>query len=543
MLNNLGRAGQIHQMKLLFEEMKSNGCEISRITLSNVMLWYYKAKDMRYVARHWNLLRREGTQPSTAIYASYIDFLARSRRFTKIAVIFEEMMRRDYLPSSRLYTVFIEHLVNAGKVEDAAKILELMQHMLVFPSRVTYKFIINGFAKTGKVERMLETLEEMREYFHKPAKQFMPAVIALQKAGMVNEAAVLMEEIQPKVVEGAGSIGPRVDENDDDDATDADPVLTVWRCASTSSFLFDICAFTNALHSWNPEVEKVLEHADLDWEAPLVMGILRRMRKMDVLWSFFHWLKDKVGYKHDSSSTAVLLEKILRSKETLQKKDSLVKDLFDGLKKDGMNFSIQLFNSVIRYYVSVGEPEKGRSIFNLIGAFDLEPNRFSYALLIQGFARNLQGKEATVFLQEMQKKGFPLDNTTCAEMINCLGRARKIDQAYALYCKMLDSDLKPGHFVYKALLTVYSNAGDYGMALKLYDDMRQAGITPTQDMYEVVTRILHKTGRHVDAQQLAEGRRLLNFFDGNKKVLQERLLQVLFTFMRGVKAKKISESA
>ncbi|KAI5078989.1 hypothetical protein GOP47_0006660 [Adiantum capillus-veneris] len=537
MLNNLGRAGRLDQMQQLFEEMKSVGFRVSPVTLSNVMLWYHKAKDMRRLAIHWNTLRRAGTKPSIGIYAAYIDFLATANRHPKIAVLFEEMLRGDCLPSSRLYTVFIEHLVKVGNVDAASKILASMQLMRVVPSRVTYTVVINGFARIKNVDRMLEVLDEMREYFYQPTRQLMPAVIALQDAGMTKEAAALMEEIQPSVAPSVGDVMPSIDE-DDNDAADGDPVLTVWRSASCSSFVFDICAFANALQSWDSEVEKMLEQLNIKWEGPLVMGTLRRIRNLDTLWPFFHWLKDKVGFKHDCYSSALLVGKILKSRSTLQEKELLLKDLFEGLKKDGMRFRVQLFNLVIRHYVGVGEADRASSMFNLMTDFGVEPNQVSFALLIQGFSKNHQGREATKFLQQMEEKGFPLDSITCAEFITCLGRAKKTNRAYALFCKMLDSERKPGRLEYKAIMTMYFNVGDCGMALKLYEDMRKAGITPSQDMYDIVTKILHKASRVLDAQRLTEERRLLNFFDGNKKVLQENLLQVLFTFMDGMKPKK-----
>lgn len=530
MLNNLGRVGRLDDMQRLFDAMKSKGCKVTCVTLSNVMRWFYKAKDMRRVAQHWNTLRRAGTKPSAAIYTAYIDFLVRANRHTKVAVIFEEMLRLDCLPNSRTYTVFIEHLVNAGNVEAAAKIMKSMQTMRVMPSRAAYRIVINGYARTGNVEMVLEKLREMQEHFHRPMKQLMPAVTALRAAGKLEEASSLLEEIQ----RDSGSL---LDEEDADAGEDVQCVTTVWRSASCPHLVFDVSAFLDALYAWNSEVEKVLEEANLQWESSLVMGILRRLRNLESLWPFFHWLKAKVGFKHDSYSCSLLVQRILKSRSTLEKIDSSVRELFEGLRRDKMRFSVPLFNLVIQHYVAVGEAEKACNMFYLIRDFGLEPNEFSYALVIQGFAKNRQGRKATEMLKEMELCGFLLDSNTCAELITCLGLAGKIERAYALFCRMSESR-KLGRLEYKSIMAIYFRAGDNGMALKLYEDMRKAGIKPTQDMYDVITGILKKAYRLSDIQVLAEERRLLNFFDGNKKVLQESLLQVLFAFMEGLKPQK-----
>ena len=86
-------------------------------------------------------------------------------------------------------------------------------------------------------------------------------------------------------------------------------------------------------------------------------------------------------------------------------------------------------------------------------------------------------------------------------------------------------------------MEAYSRIGDNGMALKVYEDMCKTGIMPTQDMYEVVTRILRKSQRQSDLDMLIQERNMLDFFNGNNKFLQETLLRVLFLFMEGIKSR------
>ncbi|KAI5079935.1 hypothetical protein GOP47_0005414 [Adiantum capillus-veneris] len=77
MLNALGRAGHFHEMQKLFDEMEADACLVTPVTLSNVMLWYSKAKDEKGITAHWRLLRQTGAKLSTAIYAVYIEHLLR----------------------------------------------------------------------------------------------------------------------------------------------------------------------------------------------------------------------------------------------------------------------------------------------------------------------------------------------------------------------------------------------------------------------------------------------------------------------------------
>ncbi|MCO5610276.1 hypothetical protein L7F22_064512 [Adiantum nelumboides] len=535
MLNNLGRAGHLDDMQQLFDQMKAEGCRVTLVTLVNIMGWFFKAKDMRRVAYHWTALRRSGIKPSAAMYAARIEFVIATNRHFQVEKIFEEMLRLGCLPNSRTYSLFIEHLVNADNVEAGDKIMKLMHSMKVVPTNVTYITMINGFARLGHIERVLEILGEMREHFYRPTKHLLPAIKVLQAAGKFQEASSLLGELLPDSAQDIGNDMQVCNDEDMDAVDDADSVTIVWRSAACSHFVFDIGSFVNALYDWNQNVESVLELENIQWERALVLGLFRRLKTLESLWPFFHRLSRRAGFKHDSYTCASLIQTILKSALSLEKMDYLVRELFKGLIRDGITLAVPLFNLVIRHYVAVGEAEKAGNMLELLKDVGLKPNEFTYALVIQGFSRQNRGKKATEMVQEMEDRGFRLDENTRADLINCFGLAGKTDRAFALFCKVSELGGKPSCPEYKAILATFLKAGEHGRALKLYEDMRKAGIVPTQDMYNVVTELLHKVCRFSEIQSLSQERALLKFFDGKKKALQESLLEVLFTFMRGLR--------
>ncbi|KAH7297521.1 hypothetical protein KP509_26G072600 [Ceratopteris richardii] len=549
MLNNLGRTGHLQKMQELFDEMKAEGFKVTRVTLTNVISWFYKGKDMASVACHWHKLRRAGIKPSAAIYTAYIDFLLSKNRHGEITHIFEEMLRVDCLPNSRTYSMFIEYLVNAGNPDAGAKIVKLMHCMKVTPSKVAYRILVNGFGRLGKIEQLLDTLSEMREHFYRPTKQLIPAIRALELSGKVEEAREISSEIMSygntacvnAISRNGVDIEDEGNDDDDDDGNDgveADSVRTVWRSAHCSHILFDIGSFVNALYSWNSNVERVLEQENLHWERSLVLGLLRRMKNLDSMWPFFHWLNIKLGFKHDCYGCSFLVRIILKSTLSVDKMDFLIRELFKGVIHDRMGEpAVPLFNLVIRHYVGMGEVDKASEMLKFLKDTGLEPNKFTYKFLIEGFARCCRRREVVLMLKEMEESGFSLESSTSAEVINFLGQIGKIQKAYALFCKIFQSGRKPSCDEYKAIMTIYFMKGENDMALKLYEDMRKYGIKPTQDMYDLVTGILRKAYRFSDMQDLAQERQLYRFFDGRKKVLQENLLEVLFIFTTGLKHK------
>ncbi|MCO5597676.1 hypothetical protein L7F22_051757 [Adiantum nelumboides] len=539
MLNALGRAGRLHDMQQLFHEMEADACLVTPVTLSNVMLWYSKAKDEKGIAAHWRLMRESGAKLSPAIFAVYLEHLLRAKRYTKVAVVFEQMLRVDCLPNSRTYTVFIQHLVESGKLDAAAKVLKIMQTVHLVPCRVVYKTLINAFAKSRNLERVLELLEEMKEHFHRPTKQLMPAIEALQKAGKSEVAAVLLEEISSVSSSSGNEI---MGCSDDEEMDDSECSLSEWRAISSFNLGFDVNAFAHALPTWDSKVEEMLEQANVQWECHLVMGIFKRLRNVDLLWPFFHWLKDKVRYKHDSYSCGLLIDRIFKSKTSLGKKAFLVNELFEGLRSEGMKFTVPMFNRVIRYYVGAGEGDRVFALFKLMKEVELEPNGISYSLAIEGFAKNNQVDRVREFLEEMEEKGFYLSSSARAQYITCLGSVGKLEEAYTFFCSARMSGRWSSPDEYKAIIAAYDHVGDSTMALQLYDEMKKAGMEPTQDMHKVVKKVLQEANRLSDVQALVEARKSFDFFKGQRKEQQEKLLSVLFIFMENFKPRRSQNS-
>jgi pentatricopeptide repeat protein len=404
---------------------------------------------------------------------------------------------------------------------------------------------------------VLELLKDMAENFVKPTKQFMPAVRCLRAAGKLDAASALVAEIFP---DPDSDSGQRIDEAHDDvvvvddgggdddeeeeDCGDAEPLMTAWRSVHSSHPGFDVNAFCRAIREWNPQVEEMLQQESIQWESSLVTEILRRMRCLRSAWKFFFWLKNKAFFRHDSYTTVLLIRRILKSTIETERKENLIRELFERMRKDGMVFTVPMFNLVMRHFVRMGEAEKALNMLKLAGQFEVEPNDISYRLVIQGFAKDREGKKATRLLEEMEGKGFTLDDEARAEMITCLSLAGKIERAYALFTSSWEASGTSASAVeWKAIMAAYARVGDNAMALQLYERMRALGIKPTQDMYELATEILRKANRLSDVQQLAQERALLKFFGGTKKALQEKLLEVLFLFMEGIQQRTKSTTA
>ncbi|MCO5548781.1 hypothetical protein L7F22_002243 [Adiantum nelumboides] len=543
LLNSLGRAKHLTEMRDVLNEMKSDGCKITPVIMGCVIHWYAIVGDIRNVRRHWQGFKRAETKPSLGVYTAYLDFLVRVKWFTKIPYVYENMLSEECLPNSRTYTLLIQHLAADGRLRAAVQILEIMQKVQVVPSRLAYEYIIEGYAKAGEVEKVQEFLTAMRERFHRPSKRLMHAVKVLQEAEKSEDAGILREEIgledfsrveHEALQEGEGGANDSSALSEEGDSM-LESVMCAWRDVTSPNVGFDVNSFAQAIHTWSLAVEAELEKADVQWGSTLVLEVLRRLRNLETSWPFFHWVKNRAGFKHDKYTCMVMIQRILKSRSALDKTEALVDELFEGMQRDGIKFTVPMFNMMIRHYVLASDIERAQNFFDRIGDYNLEPNAASYAPVIQALAKDRQGRKAMDMLNRMQTAGFHPDSATCAELITCLELAEKLPDAYELFSKIPESGRDPGPLEYKAVMAAASRAGDQRLALSLYERMRGAGVKPTQDMFDEVSVILRKANRQYDFNTIANFRRTLKFFDGRKKALQENLLKVLDLFMRSMK--------
>lgn len=542
LLNSLGRGGHMAELQEKLTEMKKDHCTMTPVNLISVMHWQARVGDAPKVRRHWERLKRAGQQPSLGMYTAYLDLLIRAKLFTKIPYVYEKMLSEECLPNSRLYTLLIQHLADAGRLRAAVQILEIMQKLEVVPSRVAYEFVVEGYAKAGDVGKVQEFLMAMRERFHRPSKRLMCAVKALQEAGKLEEAETLKEEIgQEGYQEVEQGIGQEMDGCADDASAPEDgesildSLMCEWRDVTSPNVGFDVNAFAQAISSWNLSVEAELNSADVQWHSSLVLEVLRRLRNLETSWPFFHWVRSKAGFKHDKYTCMVMIQRILKSRSPMERTASLVDELFEGMQKDGIKFVVPMFNIMIRHYVLANDIERAQEMHYRIKEFGLEPNAASYGPVVQALARDRQGNNAIKMLHEMLEAGFFPDSATSAELITCLELSERLTQAHEFFKKISESGRSLTGREYKAMMAAFSRAGDQQMALTLYEQMRGAGIKPTQGMFDEVSIILRKANRQYDINTIAKVRSNLKFFGGRKKALQEDLLLVLDLFMRSMK--------
>jgi len=110
---------------------------------------------------------------NAVIYCSVIKGFSHQKRFEKVWVVYDEMLRERIQLSIVTYNALIDACARSCQMSRTGPLLEEMANQKIEPNLVTYSTIIKGYCQEGRLEKGFELLEAMKQ-----SEQFKPDEIA-----------------------------------------------------------------------------------------------------------------------------------------------------------------------------------------------------------------------------------------------------------------------------------------------------------------------------------------------------------------------------
>merc|ERR1719231_1913949 len=118
------------------------------------------------------------------------------------------------------------------------------------------------------------------------------------------------------------------------------------------------------------------------------------------------------------------------------------------------------------------------------------PDQILYNSLLDGCAKEHRVDEALQLLEDMRKNGITPSNFTLSILVKLMGRARRLNEAFALIDELCATHgFRPNIQVYTCLIQACIHNRQMDKALQLHDTMiEEAGCQPDQKLYTVLGR-------------------------------------------------------
>merc|ERR1719240_316164 len=177
--------------------------------------------------------------------------------------------------------------------------------------------------------------------------------------------------------------------------------------------------------------------------------------------------------------------------------------LLEEMKQNQVEPDIITYSTIVKGYCLSGDVDRGFAVLQEMqkdGKY--APDEILYNSLLDGCAKQHRVEEALRLLEDMRASGVAPSNYTLSIAVKLLGRARRLNQAFAIVEEMCSAHgLRANVHVYTCLVQACFQNRQAERALAVHDTMlSEAGCQPDQKFYS--SRAWLRPGRRT-----REGRR------------------------------------
>ncbi|KAI7902659.1 uncharacterized protein BX663DRAFT_65437 [Cokeromyces recurvatus] len=137
-------------------------------------------------------------------------------------------------------------------------------------------------------------------------------------------------------------------------------------------------------------------------------------------------------------------------------------------------------------YANVNDLDNVLSTFKRIESLNLEPDVYTYAIILKAFVENKRLDDAFIVFEYLKENGIILSQPAFSTLISGCIKANKIEKAWEIFDSMRLSYHQPDEVSFTLMLHACTKRGEVEKALNLFEDMIQQQLYPTDVTFNVL---------------------------------------------------------
>ncbi|KAL7593369.1 hypothetical protein Lser_V15G32661 [Lactuca serriola] len=395
---------QIRDLKLFSKKL--NDCENSEEaflkvlediphppTRENALLVLNSLKPWEKAMFFFNWLKTQDSFPmETIFYNVTMKSLRFGRQFQLIEDLANEMISNGVALDNITYSTIITCAKRSNLFDKAVEWFERMYKTGLMPDEVTYSAVLDVYAKLGKVEEVMSLYERGR------ASGWTPDAIAFAVlAKMFGEAG------------------------------DYDGIRYVLQEMKSLDVKPNLVVFNTLLEAMGKAGKP---------------GLARSLFEEMVA----------AGVSPDAKTLTSLVKIYGKARWA---RDAL--DLWQRMKSNGWPMDFILYNTLLSMCADLGLQEEAENLFDdMKQSVNCKPDSWSYTAMLNIYGSGGNVEKAMNLFEEMSRENVAINVMGCTCLIQCLGRAKKIDELVTVFDTSVARGVRPDDRLSGCLLSVVS---------------------------------------------------------------------------------------
>ncbi|XP_044181331.1 leucine-rich PPR motif-containing protein, mitochondrial-like [Acropora millepora] len=252
----------------------------------------------------------------------------------------------------------------------------------------------------------------------------------------------------------------------------------------------------------------------------------RQMRQLGTLFMKSHLIRAfEEILKREGGITSLQAYQVLRNCGTelvYEKPEDRVKlahGFWDQLMEIGVKPDVMLHNALLSVYIQNNHTFDPLEVLEKMENSNIDPNRTTLLLLIQGYAQKGDIAGAFKVLEFIKEAGMPLTEQVFSALITAYGFNGDPESARGVFDLMRENGLEPELDSYTALLGIYGEAGDMEAIMSTLSEMQDKRVHPNKKVFLTLLNSLSKRGHHGLIRELLQTSIVKSLLDGDLKDL------------------------
>jgi len=415
----------------LLQEMSKRGLPANRVTYNELLNAKVMSKDRRGMWKLVEDMKTAGASPNAVTCSILLKALTDHSHAADVSSTMEVLQQMEEPMDEVLFSSVIEACIRIHRLDLLSEMMRkyAKQGGLLALTAPTYGSMIKAYGQAHDVERLWELWNEMNQREVKPTAITLGCMIdALVKNGCVDDA---------------------------------------WQLLNTLLEDEQQCTLVNTVI-----YSTILKGFAMSKQISKVFTVYSQMRTL--------------GVQCNTISYNTMLDACARCSNM-----DRVSQLLEDMKESKVEPDIITYSTIVKGYCLSGDVDRAFDVLEEMKRDNkFAPDEILYNSLLDGCAKQHRVEEAVRLLDDMKQSGVAPSNFTLSILVKLMGRARRLNEAFALIEELCAlHGFRPNIQVYTCLIQACIHNRQVDKALQLHDTMiEEAGCQPDQKLYSVLAR-------------------------------------------------------